>query len=137
MCVLCGVGGKGIGYPVVAYSADSATGHMRYCFEEILIKRNLNLSLWTVTGRLTVIFLVASSTKLSVPRISRLAWVAVPSRQCTGQLCGEPAAEESCNRASKPGDPHRSAERLRGTSRPGATLSAVPVSGSAVPSGAP
>ena len=47
-----------LGYPV---GADTP-------FEEILMKRKLNLALWIVAGILAVVFLVASSTKLFVPK---------------------------------------------------------------------
>jgi hypothetical protein len=58
MCVRGVVRGKGIGYPVGANTP----------FEEILMKRKLNLALWIVAGILAVVFLVASSTKLFVPK---------------------------------------------------------------------
>lgn len=37
-------------------------------FKEILMKRKLNLTLWIVAGILAVVFLVASSTKVFVPK---------------------------------------------------------------------
>jgi hypothetical protein len=58
MCVRGDVRGKGIGYPI---GADAP-------FQEILMKRKLNLALWIVAGILAVVFLVASSTRLFVPK---------------------------------------------------------------------
>jgi hypothetical protein len=44
------------------------TGIADIPFKEILMKRKLNLALWIVAGILAVVFLVASSTKLFVPK---------------------------------------------------------------------
>jgi DoxX-like protein len=43
-------------------------GKRRYPVKEILMKRKLNLALWVAAAILAVVFLVASSTKLFVPK---------------------------------------------------------------------
>ncbi len=69
MRVRGGVGGKGIGYPIgPAEPGYPGNGNRRYLVKEILMKRKLNLALWIVAGILAVVFLVASSTKLFVPK---------------------------------------------------------------------
>jgi DoxX-like family len=51
------------------FSLDTrVTGIADTPFKEILMKRKLNIALWIVAGILAVVFLVASSTKLFVPK---------------------------------------------------------------------
>ena len=48
------------------------------------MKRKLNLALWIVAGILAVVFLVASSTKLFVPKEKLAGMTARPDRRRTG-----------------------------------------------------
>lgn len=53
---------------VPAQPGYPGNGNRRYPFKEILMNRKLNLALWIVAGILAVVFLVASSTKVFVPK---------------------------------------------------------------------
>ena len=60
---------EGIGTRLVpAEPGYPGNGNRRYPVKEILVKRKLNLALWIVAGILAVVFLVASGTKLFVPK---------------------------------------------------------------------
>ena len=69
MCVRATSVGRASGTRLVpAEPGYPGNGNCRYPFKEILMKRKLHLALWIIAAILAVVFLVASSTKLFVPK---------------------------------------------------------------------